>query len=740
MKRPMFLIGFVYLFALAIFQSIPEKNLIFTPIISALMCLVLIVFSSLRKNKTIIFSALTITFAAILSFVNFKINIEPIQKYDKQEKIISGIIEDLPYEKNGSLYYKMKIDYIENESVKPFSVMISSGMPLECDFGDRFYCTAHFYVPQSSYFFDSKQYYRSRGIYINAYIKIQDDTHTQKDAENGLNYKILKLRSKMLEASKNFLAEEIANVQNGIFLGERNGISNSQRIVFLKNGIFHLICTSGIHISIIMTGFLWLFKKLKFGQKLSYLISIIPVLIFIPLTGFSLSAIRAGIVCVIFLLGMALSKKSDALNSLGLSVFLICIINQNSALSLGLWLSALSVLGIIIFNQKIFLFLKSKLNKKTSNHPIIKFILSVVSISLSASVFTAPLTIFYSKIFSFAQVLTNIIFIPLTTIILISALTLSILWVLGAPNLTMYPFAFLSGMSVKIFIKLSEFFSKIPLCYISLDYPFIKFWIGIVILTIAVCLTIFKPAKALIFSVIISLGSLICGIFSYQIIEFNNTHIAFINGGESVLCAVQKNGHTACISCFGEKNYTKNFENFLECRNITDIDYFAVINAENLPDKFIENTIINHRINCLILPSKNVEHISLGGISDTHTVYFDSKLHSNIWGGELTIDCAGDDNCTYAKITIDKTSILIIPNSGNTTNIPDSMKNCNIVLSYGMPKNFGEVNSEAVIAYGPQHVISNDMQKFGGNVKIYNLSYYGKLNMRGKNNNYKIGV
>ncbi len=739
MKRPMFIIGFVYIFALAIFQSIPEKNLVFVLTISAIVCAAIIIIPSTRKNKFTVLSAITLTFAASVSFANFKINIEPIQNYDGREEIISGIINEVPYEKNGSLHYNIKVDYVKDETVKPFNVAVSSSVPLECDFGDRLYCTTHFYTPQSSYFFDSKQYYRAQGVYINAYIKNPNETYAAKSAENSLRYKIIKLRTKMLEASKNFLTPAIANIQNGIFLGERNSIENSQRIILLKNGIYHLICTSGIHISIIIAGFLWCFKKLKFSQKLSNLTAIIPVFTFILLTGFNLSAVRAGIMCIVYLLGMAFSKDPDSLSSLGLSVFLICLVSPNAALSLGLWLSALSILGITLFNRKIFLFLSGRFNKKLSNNPVVKTIISAVSISLSAGFLTAPLTIFYSKIFSIIQIFTNIIFIPLTTIILIFSLILSIFWVFGVPKLIMYPFAFVSGISVKLFIKLAEFFAKIPFCYISLDYPFIKFWIGLTVLTIAICLIIFKHKKALVFSIIIPVTALICGIFSYKLYNFNRAQISVINGSESIACVIRKNGHTACISCFGEKNYTKNFENLLECSNISDIDYFAVVSSENLPEKFIKNTLANHKTNCFILPSDNSEYISPSD-SNISPIYFDTELHSAMWDEQLKIDAMTNNDCTYTNIKIDGLNILIIPNGGNADDVPDSIKNCNILLSYGTAKNLRNISCDSTIIYGPQYVVSESIPKTNKNAKVYNLAYYGKLSITPQNNNYKIGV
>lgn len=739
MKRPMFLIGFIYALALVCLQNIPEKSLISAILISAVVCVGLMLIPTARKNKTVILSALALTFAAAMSFANYKINIEPVQKYNEREEIISGIVDDLPYERNGSLHYIIKVDHIGKDPVKPFDVMISSGAPLECDFGDRFYCTAHFYIPKSSYFFDSKTYYYSRGIYINAYVKNPEETYTAKNSANGIRYQIIKLREKMMEASKNFLTEEISNVQNGIFLGERNSIENSQRIVFLKNGIYHLVCTSGIHISIVMAGFLWLFKKLKLGEKISYLLAIIPVFAFILMTGLSLSAVRAGIMCVIYLLGMALSKKTDSLNSLGFSLFLICAVNPNAALGLGLWLSALSVLGMNLLSKKIFLFLSGRFDKKTSNNPITKTVLSAASISISASIFTAPITIFYSGIFSFIGVFTNIIFIPLTTVILTFALILSLLWVFAAPKLVMYPFAFVSGMSVKLFIKLSDFFAKIPFCYVSLDYPFIKFWIGTVILTIAVCLMLFKRERAFIFSVIISITSLICGIFSYQLYNLNRAQISLINGGESAACVVQKNGHTACISCFGEKNYTKNFENFLECSGINDIDYFAVTSSENFPDKFIKNTIANHKTDCFIMPSDSAEYISTEN-TDVKPIYFDTELHSDIWGGDVTVDSAAKNDCTYTKVKADNIKILITPNGGDVNDIPENMRDYDIILSYGIPKNFKYTDHGTAILYGPQYVVSEYVSKIDKDVKIYNLAYYGKLTIIPKNNYYKIGV
>ena len=69
------------------------------------------------------------------------------------------------------------------------------------------------------------------------------------------------------------------------------------------------------------------------------------------IAGMTYSVVRAGIMMLIYLLSVVLSRQRDSLNSLGFSVTVIAMENPFSIGALGLQLSVLSTAGLILYFQ-----------------------------------------------------------------------------------------------------------------------------------------------------------------------------------------------------------------------------------------------------------------------------------------------------------------------------------------------------------------------------------------------------
>lgn len=736
MKRPMAIVGFTYIASLLALANVSEKYMVYILIFMCLFCAFSFLIPKFRKNKSFLFCLGSCLLASVVSFINLKLNVEPIQKYENTESVVSCVIDDMPYSKNDRFYYQAKVEGVNGENVKPFKALISSSSPLECNFGDTILCKVQFYKPSTTYAFDSRSYLKSKGIYICATCDPNYETEAYSPDKRGLKYYIINLRYNMLDVAKRFLSEDIASVQNSIFLGEKNNIPNHIKNDFLKNGMYHLQVTSGIHISIIMMACLWLFKKLKFSSKAAHLLTILPVLGFMVLSGMGDSSLRAAIMCVVYLLGISFAKKPDTINSIGLAVFLICLINPQSALNLGLWLSMLSVLGIALFYQPITIWVNVHLNKKIRNNPFIKLIISSIIVSISVNISSAPLAIVYSKIFSLSQFFLSIIVIPISTIIIISSLVLAFLGVLQLPNLALYPFAFISGIHTKLLVDISSFCAKIPFAYVSLDYPFLKLWFGITIIVAAVCLQLAGRKRRALIACAISVLTLLGGIFSHQILNFNSSKISVINCSEGVALLITKNNHTSCVLCTGQNNNTKNFENALELSNIYDIDYFAITNPDNCSPYFLNNVTNDYNIKCLVLPSEENDNISnpVG-----KPIYFDQNITSSLWDNNLTIDITQTDDYIYSNIQIDGINIALLCGD-KTTKLPAECGDIDILITNSAPKNIEDINYKSLMIYGTQYNISKIISPLPPNTQIYNLWYFGKLDLLIKDNKYKVGA
>lgn len=191
---------------------------------------------------------------------------------------------------------------------------------------------------------------------------------------------------------REWLDSDISYTLLGMIVGDKSMLPYSVYSAFLGSGIVHLLSVSGFHTS------LWSMMVYKgciglgFGRRLSSVICVVFICIFVVVTGFSLSTVRAGVMFIIFFLGRALSLSSSSLNSLGLSAILVLIFTPS--LSVGFLLSFFSTLGILIIYPKWNSWVKEWTEKRDFNGPFsyrIRSLGRLFGIQISVFVFTLPI-------------------------------------------------------------------------------------------------------------------------------------------------------------------------------------------------------------------------------------------------------------------------------------------------------------------------------------------------------------
>ncbi len=649
-----------------------------------------------RKNKVFPIAFLTGVAAVSVYFINLNLNIQPIKTFDETDAVISGTIFDIPYKKNNRYNYTIKVENLNKEKIKPFKIKLTSPEAIEGNIYDKFTGSVHFYVPQNNPAFDSEIYYRAKNIYINAFLYNYEENFTQKPEKIPPYYYILKLREKMLSASKRLFPVRPASVINGILLGERHEFPEDVRTSFEANGVFHLLATSGVHIAILSQFFLWLFKKLKFGNRFAAISSAVAVLIFMALTCFTPSVTRAGIMAMIYLLGLAIFKKPDSLNSLGIAVLLICAFSPNSALDIGLWLSFLSTLGIIILYKNIDDFLKNKLKKiNFKENKIINYIIASISVSLSAWAFTLPVLAWFFRKTSIISPISNIILIPPVTIMLNLSLIVNILSILDAPTVIVYPPALLCGILTNIIIYISNLLSKIPFAMISLDYGIANLSIAFILFFIAIGLYAKNLKKSFKFITILSLNLAFFSAFTYQINKRNVTDATVLNVSDGIGFVISKNSKRAAILCLSENSSTTDIENYLSQSYVKDIDYLSIPILTDSNKTFAQNILETYSPKTTSLSTKNSAELNIEK-TRTNPIYFSGNLKSAFWE-DVQVETFEINEHTYIGFTISDIKFLIIANGGNADDIPENFKNCDFLIINGLPVNYQKINSKNYI-------------------------------------------
>ncbi len=694
MKRPFTILGFSYFITLAVLNFI---SLEFVPIVFwILLALTLfsLFFKKLRQEKILPVSFFTCLVATTVFFINYNFRILPVQKFDEQDLKIHASICDLVQKSNNKFNYTLNVKSVNDNPVRNFKIIMQSPSAIDCDLYDDFTGNIHMYIPKNTPAFDTELYYRAKSIYAKAFLYDYQIYNVKKPDKLPFYYYILKLRQSMLSSSKKILPTKIASVVNGIILGEKSEIPQEIKTSFTDTGIYHILATSGIHISILTQFLIWFLRKLKLKEKFVYLFSAAFVLIFMALTCFTPSVMRAGIMTIVYLVGLAIFRSSDSLNSLGIAVFVICVFSPNSACNIGLWLSFLSTLGIIVLYEPIYKFLKN-IFKKYENSKILNYITSNISVSLAVECFTLPVLAWYFKKISVLFLISNLTMLYLVPFVIIFGLIANLFNLLAAPAFLIYPFVFVCAFSVNLLINISKVLSDFPFATISLSYGAINFWLACVLFLAAVGIYARNTQKAFKLIFLISLNLALVGIVSYQILNCGRLLVEIIPCGNGSAVMLSKNSRQVCIICLDENTYMDSLNGYFSSSSIKNIDYLNLPVISNFQKTDAISLIDNQKPATLIVPIENSENLDFEN-NKTKAIYFDGNLKSKLWN-EFTIENYSLSGNIYIRVCYKKVKFLIFPTGGNVNDLPSSWKVCDFVICHGLPINYNYINSKNII-------------------------------------------
>lgn len=147
------------------------------------------------------------------------------------------------------------------------------------------------------------------------------------------------------------LPEPHAGLLAGIMFGTKATLSKQLIDALIRTGTLHIIALSGMNISIIAGVTEKTLTKI-ISRRISSLITIVLVILFILFVGPSPSVIRAGIMGSINLFAISLGRQRWALYGWIIAVGGMLVLNHLWLWDLSFQLSALASLGIILFGGK----------------------------------------------------------------------------------------------------------------------------------------------------------------------------------------------------------------------------------------------------------------------------------------------------------------------------------------------------------------------------------------------------
>lgn len=358
--------------------------------------------------------------------------------------------------------YKVKVINSKNSARNGTKLYIRVNKQANIEVGDMLVIDGTYVEPdvaRNERGFNYKEYLKTLEIYgtveINHY----------KVIKKGRINKLILYTARLKEILKSNISKVIKKEENknlliAMILGDTEDLSEELKTDFLNSNLYHILSVSGGQVSNIIIGITILFRLLKIHKKIMDVLCILILIEFMFLTGLTTSIIRACIMCIISLISGLIIRRYDIANSLGISLLIILINNPFAINSLSVLLSYFGFLGIIVLGS----FTIKEVNKVIKNN-ILRYILNIVISSVAAQIFIFPIILYVFGTISLTFIFSNLLIIPLSTVITIIGLFIMIC--------PLSIFGFVEPL-IELTINIVEFFSNIGISKIYCIIPNIK--------------------------------------------------------------------------------------------------------------------------------------------------------------------------------------------------------------------------------------------------------------------------
>ena len=253
----------------------------------------------------------------------------------------------------------------------------------------------------------------------------------------------------------------LAGLAESIVVGHKDNLEKEDSDSFAKSGTMHILAVSGLHVGMIYLILLQLFtlgnkgKKLKKWQSIGLLL-ILWVYAFV--TGLGASVIRASLMFSLIEIGRSFfGRQGGGFNGVFAAAFIQLLFFPLNLIGVGFQLSYLAVLGILYFYPKIY-------SMVAMPNVLLSKAWQLACVSLSATLGTLPVTMYFFHTFPVWFMFSNILLVPFGMILLVSLIAVLLLsWIpfLGAC------IVFIATWGLKFLLILVHFFANLPYAQIN---------------------------------------------------------------------------------------------------------------------------------------------------------------------------------------------------------------------------------------------------------------------------------
>jgi len=388
------------------------------------------------------------------------------------------------------------------------------------------------------------EFYQSEGIFLTAY-QAEKPVILRCYLPQWYHYGAI-WRMQLKQIIHRSFPEDTAGFAKALLLGDKSGIDYALDTNFAQSGIRHIIAVSGLHVSILFGLIYLLTMKRRF---LTALIGIPAVIAFAAVAGFSPSVTRASIMQILAMLALLCNREYDPLTALGFSALTMEIVNPLIVSSVSFQLTMGCMIGIFLFSERIKNWIVAAFHLEKRKGKITSWFAGSVSVTLSAMVFTTPLSAYYFGMVSLVGVVTNLLCLWVVTFIFYGVMLSCVLGVISSAAAGIA--GWIVAWPIRYVLTTATFLGQLPMAAVYTESVYIIIWLIICYVLLGIFL-LTKKKRVSLFAGAAVFGLACAVLFSWLEPTLWQCHVTVLDVGQGQSVILQGGGKTYLVDCGGD--------------------------------------------------------------------------------------------------------------------------------------------------------------------------------------------
>ncbi len=662
MKRIFAHIGFSFALTLLVINMISVS---LVPVIAAALLIFFIASIILPKYRKALSLPLCLgsaIFACLIFLTVYYSSVYPESRLDGVSAMTTFYITDLPHKTDFGYSYIARAVTLERDgAVQNFKFRLISDKAINAEAYNVISGKLKFYNIGNNAF--SSYGYWGKGIYLTA--RVNDYSLTGETVNSPMRF-FQQIREFIISTLTSGIKGDAGSLAAALITGNKDALSNDVYFCFKRAGVTHLMAVSGLHLTVISGAFTYLLSALRVPEKLRATLTVLIIILFSAVTGFTPSVTRASIMMITIFSAGFFGKRGDALNSLGLAVLLICL-NPFAVSDVGAVLSVLSVLSLCtlypvvkhFLNERITKLFKRRSELISNTGEFIEYVIDIIAASFCIILYNLPALYLFFYYLSPLSVFSNVLLIPLGSVSTVMSFIAVIFSHTG--GIAKLVFA-LDGKLNNALISVVRLFAQ-SRYYVIPAGKYLGVILALILIIIAICF-ILNNKKLLKYTALISVCALVLYQGAYAVQSINTAEV-FIT--KNVACAVSCGGDTLIIGVKNKSDYydVKGFIN-----NKDGISLLVASDGkDSITEKLIEEypcgEVISYTFSDSVL-SKTQEYRRETDCTEKLNDYLSITVHHTDKGYSYIISANGvciSDGSALSDITVNNKTVSDINGS-----------------------------------------------------------------------------